>query len=538
MKGFIYNKRIYTIISFLFLYVLTILFLIWRAHQGIGSSDEYFYATEGLRLASGDRLFVDDWHIAQLMAVFLAPLVKLSKQISPNYEGVILQFRIYYVIFTSVIGLLIFFRFYKTYGFKAIGASLIYMLFSPFQIMALSYNTMGPGFVIMALLIYPNETPNRLRYFLFGVFMAFAVLNMPYLVLLYVLLTVLVIIKHRSFSKQAWLYTTLGAFTVATLFLCFLFSRISFTELTQAFPHLIDPSHSDSLLLKIAKNGYRSIQAYHVFLLLYVLEVIMAFRFRKGKTDFSPIKFSAIANSISILVLSFITGYQISMGGYVVILLPFVLTGIVILLVKRSDHYLISWIITSIVLSIAISLSSNVGPSSFICPLIIGCIATVLLLEEKIEGQVLTVGLVLLLIFFKVTTDFGSDMRFNTIVIQEGPLKGLTTSETELINYESSLEDMKMIQSLPIQNASLVTYSNWGYFTVQKTISANSTYLYFWDRDSYVEAEDEYYELHSDRYPAYVYVDNHNGYFKDEDSWLGQFEIIMNLKSGVLYLRK
>lgn len=535
MKKYIKNPTF----VFILLYILTALFLIWRAHQGIGSSDEYFYITEGLRSVKGDRLFVDDWHIAQLMTVFLGPLVKLSSVISPDYEGIVLQFRIYYIVFTMIIGLLIFLRFRKNYGIRAVYASLIYILFTPFQIMALSYNTMGPGFVILALLVYPKNRNNKGRIFLFGVFMALAVMNMPYLIFLYLFLIILVIIKHKSFSGKELLFTSLGAISVAMIFIVCLLSKVSIQELTVSLPHLIDPSHSDSLIMKILKNGYRTIQAYHVFLLVYIIEIILGIRYHLKKSTYNPIRLSIILNSISMLFLSFVTKYQPDFGGFAIILLPFAITGFIVLLTESSDNYLISCYIVSVFLSVMVSLSSNVGPSSFICPLIIASCVTALLLKEPVPYSSLFILLFIgLLVFFKVTVDFGSDTINNTVSVDKGPLKGLKGSDTEVKGYLESLEDFEYIKSLPEKNASLITYSNWGYFIVDKTIAANSTYLYFWDRDSYVNAEDQYYELHTERYPAYVYVDEANGYFIENDPWISSFEKVKELNKGILYIRK
>ena len=280
------------------------------------------------------------------------------------------------------------------------------------------------------------------------------------------------------------------------------------------------------------------LKAYHVFLPVYLAEVIAAVCYRKHKIQYNPVRISAVINAISILILGFITKYQPLLGGFAIILLPFSVIGLLIIIIDETDSYIVSSYYASLFLAVMVSFSSNVGPSSFICPLIYSCSMTVILLNlDDYAGKVLLVIFIAALLCFNVTEDFEGKTGDYDTTVQSGPLKGLKGTEKQVAEYEAALEDMMYIRSLPLRNVSLVTWKNWGYFVTDKTIATNSTYLYFWDRDSYVQTEEAYYDSHSDRYPAYVYVDRENPYFEQNDALLNEFEAVKTLENGDLYIR-
>lgn len=59
--------------------------------------DEGFYLTIPYRLTQGDALLADEWHVTQLVAMLVYPLVKMYLVIFKGTEGIYLAFRYLYV---------------------------------------------------------------------------------------------------------------------------------------------------------------------------------------------------------------------------------------------------------------------------------------------------------------------------------------------------------------------------------------------------------------------------------------------------------
>ena len=63
--------------------------LIWKARYGFGSEDEPFYLTIAHRLVKGDGLISEEWHLSQLSAVLLYPIMKLYLAVAGTTEGIL-----------------------------------------------------------------------------------------------------------------------------------------------------------------------------------------------------------------------------------------------------------------------------------------------------------------------------------------------------------------------------------------------------------------------------------------------------------------
>lgn len=142
-----------------------------------------------------------------------------------------------------------------------LAAVLPFTLFVPFNIMALSYNSMGVQFLTVALATMTLDRPNRGLMFLAGLFFAAAVLCCPYLVALYPVYLLVYIIssirRARGKEKQRtpelrtdfFLCFTAGCAVlgIATMLLLF---QSSLSEIIAAMPGIFsDNSHPQSSLL-------------------------------------------------------------------------------------------------------------------------------------------------------------------------------------------------------------------------------------------------------------------------------------------------
>ncbi len=147
-----------------------VLVLMWRVRYGIDFTDEAFYTALPHRFALGDRPFVDELNIAQTSGVLLYPFVKVYVALRGT-TGIFMFMRMLYVLFLAWVA-------WAAYGLgatrlprhAAVLASGPCLLFMPYAIPGLSYNTLGGGLLAMglfltahAVLAPPEETPKLLR---------------------------------------------------------------------------------------------------------------------------------------------------------------------------------------------------------------------------------------------------------------------------------------------------------------------------------------------------------------------------------------
>ena len=520
-------------------FTAVLLVQLWKARQGMGYSDEQFYVTIGRRFATGDRMFADDWHIAQMIGFFLTPLYELYTAVHGGTDGILLGFRHYYVALTMFTGLMIYLRF-RNEGPASILASLLYLVFTPFQIMSLSYNTMGAAAVILAMLVYPMEGRHPFRFYLCGILMACAVINTPYLIFLYLILTVITAAKPAWFSRSAWKGITAGALTIAVIFLMILWRNGSFENFSASLVHLIDPSHQMTFPEMAIRNGGKLYLLFGFFLIVFAAELILTLVLLKDPQKEQRLRRSSLwINLCSMVYAVCVSGYQMDSGTYAALLIPLCLSGLQALLQKKRIDLLMIYGV-SVFYALMISLSSNVGPSSFCSPLILAGSVSCIAFSGREWNQLLVIAVISVFAFYKCSYVFGARISGYDAEIEDGPLKGLLDTEEAVMQYEHRLEDIREINAMEeCSSVSLVTGQSWEYLACNKKIAANSTYLYFWEKDQYTAAEDAYACLHEDRYPAYIYVDHTDShyFYEPQDSWLDQFAFVKNMQEGTLYIR-
>ena len=188
----------------------------------------------------GDALIKDEWHLSQLSGFLLMPFVWLFTTITGSTEGIILAARVLYIIFHATVSIVIYSRIRK-YGYVSVFASVLYFIYTPYDIMAMSYNTMGLDFVTLAGVIMGTASyKKKLPLIVSGVAFAAAVLCCPYLAVAYILYGICVLIhtfirnketkfilKSELFAGKTFLFFSIGIFALAAVFLVFALTRVS-----------------------------------------------------------------------------------------------------------------------------------------------------------------------------------------------------------------------------------------------------------------------------------------------------------------------
>ena len=255
--------------AFAILFAVTGVFLLWKCRYGFGNWDESFYLTVPYRLWMGDGLFGQEWHLSQMAGFLLLPFLAVYMLFSGgSTAGIILVFRYFYTAVQAVAALFLYFRLKKFSWVGAAVASLLFFLYAPFGIMAMSYNSLGIlCLTVSTVLLATNEGQKRWEFALSGLFFAAAVLCCPYLAAVYFLYSLVVLAnrllkfsRHPLLEGKCWLWLTAGISLLAAIFLIFVLRRNSIATILNAFPAMLnDPEHASRSASYLITSYFRSI---------------------------------------------------------------------------------------------------------------------------------------------------------------------------------------------------------------------------------------------------------------------------------------
>ncbi|MCD8150429.1 MAG: hypothetical protein LUE92_12920 [Clostridiales bacterium] len=172
-----------------FVIALVVLFALFAIRQfyGFNKNDEVFYISTVYRFFQGDAMLVDEWNNGQLFTFITYPLYYLTRLVLTSNDGIVLIFRMYYLIFQVMVSVYCHMRL-KRFGWARMLPALLYFMTTPCNINNLSYNTLAFGFTLAALVTFAGtEKWGKKDSFLCGIFTAGAVLANPYTIFLFLL---------------------------------------------------------------------------------------------------------------------------------------------------------------------------------------------------------------------------------------------------------------------------------------------------------------------------------------------------------------
>lgn len=200
------------------IFFLSFIALIFRARLSFCWSDESFYFSTSNRFLQGDNIFVHEWFPTQLVSFILLPFHGLYVAVTGGNTGVILYFRVLYVVFSGVLSVCIYKILRKEYGeFTALAAGLFYYFYSHLNIATMSYYTLSYSFfLISGLLIYSEIKEMKTvkvspKLVAAGSTFALSVLALPSLAVAYFLIVPLTLVIAWIFkSWRKLLFKILG----------------------------------------------------------------------------------------------------------------------------------------------------------------------------------------------------------------------------------------------------------------------------------------------------------------------------------------
>lgn len=523
-----------------------LIFAFWKCVYGFGGNDEAFYLTVPQRFNMGDALIKDEWHLSQMSGFLLMPFVWLFTTITGSTQGIILAARVLYILFHATVSVIIYSRIRK-YGYVSVFASVLYFIFTPYDIMAMSYNTMGLDFVTLAGVIMGTASyKKKLPLIISGVAFAAAVLCCPYLAVAYILYGICVLIhtfiknkdtkfilKSELFAGKTFLFFSLGIFALAAVFLIFALTRVSIKEIIDYLPYLMtDPEHPQIALGTRFSMYFNSIYNCHshfkIALFSYlVMMVIMIFdRKRRYHRSLYLIVTTAIVIFCYVLLLP-----QLTYSTYNAIMFPLIFIGITsyILCENKPKPLFASLFVLGIIYTFAICFSSN--QYFYVISMVITAsnVASYVFLaqllremktsQDNIEyavwvkrGSFLFVAFMIFLQgAFQITVkaehcfwESGNTSNL-TAQIQNGPAKGIYTNVNNCNTYEQIYSDLQYYKSKPKDKFLFLTAKTWCYLAVDFPYGTLSAWI-SGENPSSVERLKTYYSVNPEEIPRYIYI--------------------------------
>lgn len=523
-----------------------IIFAFWKCVFGFGGNDEAFYLTVPQRFNMGDALIKDEWHLSQLSGFLLMPFVWLFTTITGSTEGIILAARVLYIIFHATVSIVIYSRIRK-YGYVSVFASVLYFIYTPYDIMAMSYNTMGLDLVTLAGVIMGTASyKKKLPLIVSGVAFAAAVLCCPYLAVAYILYGICVLIhtfirnketkfilKSELFAGKTFLFFSIGIFALAAVFLVFALTRVSIKEIFNYLPYLMtDPEHPQIALGTRFGMYFKSIYNCHshfkiaLFSYLVMIVVMIIDRKRKSHRSIYLIVTTAIVIFCYVLLLP-----QLTYSTYNAIMFPLIFIGITsyILCENKPKPLFASLFVLGIIYSFAICFSSN--QYFYVISMVITAsnIASYVFLaqllremkttQDNIEyavwvkrGSFLFVAFMIFLQgAFQITVkaehcfwESGNTSNL-TAQIKNGPAKGIYTNVNNCNTYEQIYSDLQYYKNKQEDKILFLTSKTWCYLAVDFPYGTLSAWI-SGEKPSSVERLKTYYRVNYEEIPKYIYI--------------------------------
>ncbi len=349
---FIKNNRIYIC------FFICFLFLLWRSFKGFCWSDESFYISTADRFYRGAVPLVDEWYRTQMSSILMLPFYSVYVLLSGGTDGIVLYFRLLYLILTVIIAVVYFRVLRKDYPdtVSAVPA-LFVMCYAHLNNATFSYYMLSNLLLILGLiLIYDYRNTCRKSELVFaGVVIALAVFCMPLMAVGYIAVMAAVFIVltvNRIFDlpdnvKKAIdnirlgdiaLYTVIGVAVPAVLFLVYLFTHTDIDYLINTLPvALVDNEHAESLGYFIRKPNRCLVEVYGTYTTYasYLL-IAVSFVFQKLlKKD--PFRTVVVLADVAVFVI--MASHSIGRVGYIQVAF-FMFMIPVFFVSERKNHFL------------------------------------------------------------------------------------------------------------------------------------------------------------------------------------------------------
>lgn len=502
--------------------VIAALFMLNRAKYGYIYNDEPFILTLSHRLIKGDVFLYDEWQPTQLTGFLNYPWMILFTATHNNTDGMILFFRYIYVVLNFVSLLFVYLRL-SNYSKKPLitGAACLYLLlFSSMDILTVSYNFYSlTGLLLFVTLCITGKS--NIEYLFAGIFFSVATLASPYLAIVFVLYYLFFSLNHfvlkKDISKNLIDITKMVLFGVilsVAVFICFLYGtggNISKMLNTVSYIFTDVEYPSQSIFQLIYGYLYTWVNKFRTFGFMFAVFVMLSLIDKKHKTLWLEAHIIAFVILTPRMIHIFL--YQFN---YLIMQIGLLGFHALIIDEQRNNSYsLIA--IAGVIFSFILYATSDLKQYAIANGMVLAGFASFFLIDDYLQkyenNTILIKTLCILLVFSQIGTEvyermtkyyLDNNINDNLYLIEESVAKGLYVDQEQYDTYMSVFNDINV--NIP-HAAKLLVLSQkpWIYLANDSDYCTYSAWMTS-SKEFRINRLKEYYTLHQDKYPNYIYV--------------------------------
>lgn len=556
------NNRIYDALALSSLFLFAII-LFNNAFYGFGWTDEALYTATVHQMWQGQRPFFDIWEPTQIYEILLYPFHALFLKFSRgSTEGIYLYHRILTIIFQFAAVVFIYFTISKRHN------KILCTVFCCSFLMFSRAGLYGPSYYTLVLLCFALSMcmayrtvilgQSKICLFLTGIFLGFAILCNPYLVLPYVIASV-IFVSLPSIRKlcKKYILVWAGTLLVGICYLLFVLNKGELKEFPNALHYFFSsPEYSSkSLVLRIKwllKFPRLFITPFFYFFPFSVFSLIMIknnnLRLKlKDSVKFNILYISLLAmNSLMLIFFRrgecglFITGFFYVTVFLYIFYNGFSFSDFSAIYKKYKDTFLF-FLVPGMCLSFMMCLASDTGFGVFSIGMAVVLFSSLPVFEDIINSCTIkkTVALIfpaiLLLGTFFIRVNFvyrddslpprmifiPSVYKDKIQLIDKGPAKGLYTGNKSKTDYDKIYAAVSAIEGKDWETIFISKLCPWAYLVNPKLKMNTPSAWRIKMNDLRLEP---YFEEFKNPLPDYVLIidenirDNNSNDF--ENSWL------------------
>lgn len=376
---------------------------------------------------------------------------------------------------------------------------------------------------------------------------AASVLSCPYLIVVYILYTIILVIKYarykkRGYSEQAgliarsWLMFTIGAAAIALVFAIFLLTRCEVERIVGSIKGMFtDPKHSN-IAFSIKVRMYIDmlfIERGDVMFSLGTITMLLVYQLYENGGKRSRTAFLTVVSVFTVAFLLYSDHYM-NYVNFLNIALNYAGLCAYILNEEKEINIFRFVFVPGVLYSFLIHLGSNMeiycmtsalNVASVASAYFIGCMAYKLVNEKSRRSRIAAVLLILCVITQSTLTvrertvksysgfegNNGTRMTDEWYLlyskVEQGAYKGLYIMEDEHYDYNHMLEATEGVRDA--EGKSIVYYAHypWLYLMDEKENGAFSAWMSVGSSDSAIERLLMYWDINPEKIPDVIFID-------------------------------